>query len=114
MIDFFGALKRRWLVLVLGLFATATLVDAALAQEPKQTPDCVQFWPEARPRSYAYDHIVHVRNACEAQAICAISSDDAPTPVNTTVAPGQEVEVLLTADSPAREFVPRVRCGLVI
>lgn len=112
--DFFGVLRRRWLVLALGLVAAATLVDAAVAQELKQTPDCIQFWPEARAHSYAYDHIVHVRNACEAQAICAVSSDDAPTPVNTTVAPGQEVEVLLNADSPTREFVPRVQCGLVI
>jgi len=110
----FAAWRRHWLVLALGMFGGATLVDAALAEEPHQAPACIRFWPEARPRAYAYDHVVHILNACAAQAICAVSSDVTPTPVRTVVPEGQEVEVMLSEASPVREFVPRVQCGLVI
>lgn len=105
--------SRFWLSALLGTVALATVVDAAFAQ-PRQTPACIQFWPEVRYQNYAYDHIVHLLNACETQAICLVSSDIVPTPVKVVVPNGEETAVLILRGSPAREFTPHVECGLVL
>ena len=98
---------------VLALVVTA-LAAASPTAEHRPTPPCVQFWPEARYRNYAYDHVVHLSNACQTRALCAVSSDLSPTAINVDLAIGESTEVLTLRGSPAREFNPRVDCGLVL
>jgi hypothetical protein len=108
------AWRTTWVVCLLASLATLGLVVGRSPAATRQTPDCVQFWPEARYRDYAYDHIVHVLNACHALAICMVSSDLDPAPVRSEVKAGENSEVLLTRGSPANQFTPKVECGLVL
>jgi hypothetical protein len=84
--------------------------DGALGARPAQDRACVHYWPEARFRNYAYDHVVHLLSRCEERALCAVSSDVNPKPVLVEVPPGERVEVLTFRGSPAREFRPFVEC----
>jgi len=84
-----------------------------LAPDPARGLTCVDFWPEARFRNYAYDHLVHLLSRCDVRALCAVSSDVNPRPVDVAVLPNEHVEVLTFRGSPAREFSPRVKCRFV-
>jgi len=107
-----ASLLRYWIVGAFLLFAIATAVDAAIA-EPATTPDCIRFWPEARYQNYVYDHIVHVLNGCEVQAMCFVSSDVVQDAVRVTIDPGDESLVWLLRGAPTAEFTPRVECRLI-
>ena len=96
---------------LLGLAAlVATGVLGARAMSGPQTPPCIRSWPEVRYKNYGYDHIVHVGNDCRVKASCAVSSDVNPEPVQVIVPAGEQVEVMTSRGSPAREFTPRVEC----
>lgn len=75
---------------------------------------CVEAWGESRYRNLGYDHIVHVRNLCEKAVLCAVSTNVNPTPENVTVPSKEEVEVLTFRGSPAKSFVPKVDCKLLM
>jgi hypothetical protein len=75
-----------------------------------QTPACIRSWPEVRYRNYAYDHVVHIGNACRVSARCAVSSDVSPEWIQVIVPAGEEIEVVTMRGSPAREFTPRLEC----
>jgi hypothetical protein len=77
------------------------------------TPACVRHWPEVRYGNLGYDHIVHLRNDCRAQASCAVSTNVNPKPVTAEVPVAAEVDVLTMRGSPAREFIPHVECAVV-
>ena len=81
-------------------------VGASVAQ-------CIQSWPEARYRALGYNHIVHVRNVCDARAECNVSTNVIPEPQAVTVPPHAELEVTTFLGSPAREFTPKVDCRMV-
>lgn len=72
---------------------------------------CVRAWPEARYRNYGYDHIVHVLSGCRLRAICDVSTDKLPEPIRIRIAPREHKAVLTFRASPARAFVPIVRCS---
>jgi hypothetical protein len=93
-------------------FALAAAVSPA---SPAPAPQegglaCVTAWPEARFRGLAYNHIVHVKNACEQAVACQVSTDVNPSPTAVTVPAGGESEVTTFLGSPARVFTPRVTC----
>jgi hypothetical protein len=71
---------------------------------------CVRHWPEVRYRNLGYDHIVVLRNDCPAHALCEVSTNVNPKPIDTKVRAGEQVEVLTMRGSPAREFTPQVNC----
>lgn len=75
-------------------------------------PTCVTWRKEARYSGAGYDHLVHVRNACEAPAACTVSTNVNPEPQRVRVLPGHEETVLTFRGSPAYEFTPRVECTL--
>ncbi len=75
--------------------------------------DCIQSWPEARYRALGYNHIVHVRDVCDARAECDVSTDVAPEPQRVLVPARSEIEVTTFLGSPARVFTPRVDCRLI-
>jgi hypothetical protein len=58
----------------------------------------------------AYNHIVHINNACTQDADCDVSTDVNPEVQKVTVASHSEVQVMTFLGSPARTFKPNVRC----
>lgn len=99
---------------ILGLAAlVVTGVLGARAASGPLTPPCIRPWPEVRYRNYGYDHIVHVVNECRVKASCAVSSDVNPEPVQVVIPAGEQVDVMTSHGSPAREFTPRVECRFV-
>ena len=104
----------RLIVVGLGTAFVLAFVPGSSRAETPSLPTCIASWPEARYRNYGYDHIVHIANGCPAQAICSVSTDVSPNPIQVTVASHEELEVLTARGSPAREFTPRVECGLVL
>ncbi len=85
----------------------------ALAMAGPSTPPCIRSWPEVRDTPAGYDHAVHIGNDCRARAHCAVSSDVSPEPVHVEVPAGDDVEVITSRGSRAREFTPRVECHFV-
>jgi len=75
-------------------------------------PSCIEVAGEAIYRSYGYDHIVHVRNRCERQVACDVSTDVNPEPQHIDVPARTEVDVLTFRGSPARAFTPRAACRI--
>lgn len=74
-------------------------------------PSCVRAWPEARLRSYAYDHIVHLQSDCYRIASCNVSTNVNPTPIVVAIEPGQHLEVVTARGSETPEFTPTVQCS---
>jgi hypothetical protein len=100
------------MLLLLGcvsLLTTRPLIAKRAANEPP-VPVCIHFWPEARYRALGYDHVVHIKSACSADAHCKVSTDVNTEPLDATVPAHAEVEVVTWVGSPAREFTPTVTC----
>lgn len=90
------------------------LLSTARAADGSNTSlACVDAWGESRYRS-GYDHIVHLRNRCQKTVVCRVSTNVNPEPVEGTVAPGEERELLTFRGSPARDFIPKVDCKLLM
>ena len=105
--------KTLAVVLAIAPFACArTSSSVAQAKDPDVPVPCIQAWPEARYRNYAYDHIVHVFNGCARWATCDVSTDVNPEPIRVRLRPREHQEVLTFRGSPSSEFVPNVRCWL--
>src|SRR5271154_989647 len=93
----------------LALLALVSLASLARAdgQAPPAQPtqkDCIQSWPEARMQAHGYNHIVHVRDLCDAPADCVITTDVNPEPTKLSVSGKSEAEVNTYLASPARVF----------
>jgi hypothetical protein len=85
---------------------------AAVEPRPEASQlGCVTFWPEARYRSYAYDHIVHLVSRCHRVAACNVSTNVSPKVLVVAVSPGEELEVLTLRGSPNPDFTADVRCS---
>ncbi len=90
--------------LTLGAAGTTTLADG-----DKPPPTCVTAWPESR-YVIGYDHIVHLYNACQRDAVCTVSTDVNPTPQSVAVASKTHVQVVTFLGSPVAQFKPIVSC----
>ena len=78
----------------------------------KQTAaDCVSHTTEAR-HVMGYDHLVHIKNACESEATCKVSTDVNPEVQVVTITPGQTKTLLTFRGSPARTFKVSLECRL--
>jgi hypothetical protein len=95
---------------VLGLASAAhtTLADDTDRDKP---PACVTSWPEAR-YVVGYDQIVHLYNACDRDAVCAVATDVNTTPQSVNVPKKTHVEVVTFRGAPSGKFIPRVACVL--
>jgi hypothetical protein len=100
-------------VLVVSAGGFAMRSTAHAADRSDNAVACVASWGEARYRNAGYDHIVHIQNRCEKTVLCRVTTNVNPDPVEGTVAPREEREVLTFRGSPAREFVPKVDCRLL-
>lgn len=94
--------------------ASILMSTAHAADRLDVSPACVSAWGEARYGNAGYDHIVHIKNRCEKTVLCRVTTNVNPDPVEGTVAPREEREVLTFRGSPAREFVPKVDCRLLL
>jgi hypothetical protein len=94
-------------VLVLGALAGGA--PPALAD---QTPACVRWWGQTVHMGVGYNHVVGIENTCERTAVCSVSTDVAPDPIQATVSPKQKVELTTFRGSPSSVFRPKVECKL--
>jgi hypothetical protein len=109
---------RATVRLALYLAAVASLLSpsiAGLAESPPakpqpEAPACLKHRAEARYRNLGYDHLVHVRNTCDARVACRVSTNVNPEPIELALGPGEERELVTWRGSPAREFTARVVC----
>ena len=101
-------------VLVTVAGASALLTTARAADGADTSLACVASWGESRYRNMGYDHIVHIQNRCQKSVLCRVTTNVNPDPVEGTVAPGEERELMTFRGSPAREFVPKVDCRLLM
>jgi hypothetical protein len=102
-------MTRLLLVVAIGGLASLGFSEAGDAGPVS----CVRHWPEVRYGNLGYDHIVLLRNGCRAHALCEVSTNVNPKPIETKVRAGEQVEVLTMRGSPAREFTQHVNCRLV-
>ena len=86
------------------------LAASAPAKPQPDAPACVEHRAEARYRNLGYDHLVHVRNTCDARVACRVSTNVNPEPIELALRPGEERELSTWRGSPAREFTARVVC----
>jgi hypothetical protein len=86
-------------------------IAAAETAAESDSSQCVHFWPEARLRNYAYDHVVHLQSSCHRTASCNVSTNVTPQVVTIAVEPGQALEVVTLRGSENPEFTPFVHCS---
>jgi len=89
--------------------AVALAATTTRAGDGDPPPTCVTSWPEAR-YVVGYDHIVHLYNACDRDALCTVSTNVNPAPQSVTVPKSTHVEVVTFRGSPVSKFAPRVAC----
>lgn len=114
---------RRWTGLVsaglltLGIAASflggrSVLEAQVRSPEPAGArPDCVEAYGEARLQAYGYNHVLVIRNRCPTAQRCTVSSNVNPADQQVELDPGEQAEVMLWRDSPARTFQSRVDCA---
>jgi hypothetical protein len=98
-------------VLPLGILALVSVAQAG-GTTPPTAKECILSWPEARMQAYGYNHIVHVKDVCEAPADCVITTDVNPEPTKLSVSGKSEAEINTFLGSPARVFTPTVVCTM--
>jgi len=72
----------------------------------------VRWRSESRYANGGYNHVVILQNACDAPAMCTVTTNVNPDPIRATLAPGAVTEVLTFRGSPAYAFEARVQCAL--
>lgn len=78
---------------------------------PPKAKECVKVRVEARFRGLGYNHVVILKNTCEAAQECSVSTDVDPDEKHRVTVPGGEVrEVVTRIGSPASKFKANVDC----
>ena len=104
--------RRLAVVLAVSALVAVAWPSVSAADGQARGPACVQVTASAPYDGTGYSHIVHIDNRCAAAAICSVSTDVNPTPVQTRVPAGESTDVITWRGSPARVFVPSVSCAL--
>lgn len=86
-------------------------IAKAESTPPPPQPSCVRFWPEARYRSYAYDHVVHLESECVRSTSCNVSTNVNPAVIVVAIDPGQHLEVVTARGVNSSDFTPLVQCS---
>jgi len=71
---------------------------------------CATFKTEAAFVGLAYNHLVHLHNACAYAVSCRVKTDVNPKEETVTVPAGGNKTQLTFRGSPAREFNAKVTC----
>jgi len=88
-------------LLVLGLAPSVLAQDG----DGDDVQNCYAIHGEARYGAVAFKHIVVVSNRCDITLQCEVWTDVDPSPKHSlTVGPNGTGEVIVRANSPAREF----------
>jgi len=99
-------------LLVAFVVISAAQADGPTPPAPAKDNPCILSWPEARMQAYGYNHIVHVKDVCDAPADCVITTDVNPEPTKLSVAGKSEAEINTFLGSPSRVFTPKVVCTM--
>ncbi len=107
------ALRAAPLVLLaLAAFAAFSAFSPRGAQAEKKTPPCIRFWGQVVSTAAGHNHVVGIQNSCDSPALCTVSTDVAPDPIQATVPAKQKIELTTFRGSPASTFTPKVECTL--
>ncbi|MGM0575414.1 MAG: hypothetical protein ACQEXJ_06760 [Myxococcota bacterium] len=107
------SIPLRAVVAALGVLLALPLLGAASPSAAgDDLPGCISYREDVRDRAVGYDHWVVIRNDCEQDAACEVTTDVNSDPTPATVAAGETEEVLTWRGSPARIFRATVRCTL--
>ena len=88
-------------------------VAASVSRTAQGSRSCaIRYWNEARYRSYAYDHIVHIRSGCPRRVHCTVSTNVNPKSMKVSVRAAGQTEVLTFRGSPSRVFASTITCEL--
>jgi hypothetical protein len=99
------ASTRLPLASVLALLAFAATARAS-------NPACIKWHATPYARTTGYDHVVTIENGCDKPALCTVSTDVAPDPIQATVPPKDKIELTTFRGSPASTFRAKVDCSL--
>lgn len=105
--------RARFAGLVLIALGTLVAAPTTGAAETSGAPACVHARGEARYLGFAYDHYVHIRNACDREAACTVTTNVNPHPIDDRIPAGETHSVLTFRASPARTFTFDLRCTLL-
>jgi len=95
--------------LCLLLFCVPARTDDKNASTPSTS--CATFKTEAAFVGLAYNHLVHIRNACAYAVSCRVKTDVNPKEETVVVPAGGHKTQLTFRGSPAREFKAHVTCA---
>ena len=97
------------LVVSVSLLSSIGADEIPKSDRPTNLP-CVTKRAEARFVGVAYNHLVHLGNACTYPVSCVVGTDVNPTPKTVTLAPKEKKTHLSFRGSPARVFKATVTC----
>ena len=80
------------------------------AQAERKTPPCIRFSGHVVATAVGYNHVVAIENSCDGAALCTVSTDVAPDPIQATVPTKQRIELVTFRGSPSYTFTPKVEC----
>lgn len=100
------------LIMALGAWGPAPSLASADTQTAHKATEaqCVTVRTEARYRAYGYDHLVHLKNACEKGVVCTVSTNVNPKEQQVSLDAGASTTVVTFVGSPARTFQAKVSC----
>jgi hypothetical protein len=93
-------------------FAVGILVGTPTTSAAGSSPSCVQARAEARYLGFAYDHWVHVHNACEKPVACTVSTNVNPDPIDFDVPAAETRSVLTFRANTSSQFTYDLSCSL--
>jgi hypothetical protein len=96
-------------------FAALTLLVLAggvRAARADKSATCVKWRPETVATGFGYNHVVVLDNTCDRAAVCKVSTNVAPDPIQATLASKEHVELTTFRGSPSYTFQARVDCTL--
>ncbi|MEZ4288390.1 MAG: hypothetical protein R3A47_09655 [Polyangiales bacterium] len=86
-------------------------LNSTASAENAQGPDCLTVTTSAPYGALAYRHVVTLKNDCDEDLACKVSTNVDPEPVHRVVVKKKTVKDVVTrSNSPAREFQPNVQC----
>lgn len=91
-------------------YGLSLAVTIAGSVPDRSADSCVTVMAEVRRHSYGYDHFVILKNGCDAERECWVSTDVSPTAVYLLVGGGTEVRLLTTRGASKRTFSVTTRC----
>jgi hypothetical protein len=105
-------LLRSVPLVIVALLALAALAALSSNARAEKTPTCIRWSSQVVATAAGYNHVVAIESSCDSAAVCTVSTDVAPDPIQATVPAKQRIELVTFRGSPASTFKPKVECKL--